>query len=134
MKMLQEFRAFAFKGNMIDMAVGIIVGAAFGRVVQSLVNDLIMPPLGLAIGGVDFSELAVVLKEAAGDAAAVTIGYGAFIQTLVDFLIVALAIFVAIRVINSMQRKEPETPAAPLPPSEELVVLREIRDALKRGD
>ena len=134
MKMLQEFRAFAFKVNMIDMAVGIIVGAAFGRVVQSLVNDLIMPPLGLAIGGVDFSELAVVLKEAAGDAAAVTIGYGAFIQTLVDFLIVALAIFVAIRVINSMQRKEPETPAAPLPPSEELVVLREIRDALKRGD
>lgn len=134
MKMLQEFRAFAFKGNMIDMAVGIIIGAAFGRVVQSLVNDLIMPPLGLAIGGVDFSELAVVLKEAVGDAAAVTIGYGAFIQTLVDFLIVALAIFVAIRVINSMQRKEPETPAAPLPPSEELVVLREIRDALKRGD
>lgn len=134
MKMLQEFRAFAFKGNMIDMAVGIIIGAAFGRVVQSLVRDVIMPPLGLAIGGVDFSELAVVLKEAAGDAAAVTIGYGAFIQTLVDFLIVALAIFVAIRVINSMQRKEPETPAAPLPPSEELVVLREIRDALKRGD
>lgn len=134
MKMLQEFRAFAFKGNMIDMAVGIIIGAAFGRVVQSLVNDLIMPPLGLAIGGVDFSELAVVLKEAVGDAAAVTIGWGAFIQTLVDFLIVALAIFVAIRVINSMQRKEPETPAAPLPPSEELVVLREIRDALKRDD
>lgn len=132
MKMLQEFRAFAFKGNMIDMAVGIIIGAAFGRVVQSLVKDVIMPPLGLAIGGVDFADLAIVLKEANADVAAVTIGYGAFIQTLVDFLIVALAIFVAIRVINSMQRKEPEAPAAPLPPSEELVVLREIRDALKQ--
>lgn len=132
MKMLEEFRAFAFKGNMMDMAVGIVVGVAFGRVVQSLVNDVIMPPLGLAIGGVDFSELAIVLKKAAGDAAAVTIGYGAFIQTLVDFLIVAMAVFVAVRVFNSMQRKKPEAPAAPLPPSEELTVLREIRDALKQ--
>ncbi|MDT8408708.1 MAG: large-conductance mechanosensitive channel protein MscL [Wenzhouxiangellaceae bacterium] len=132
MKMLQEFRAFAIKGNMVDMAVGIIIGAAFGRVVQSLVNDLIMPPLGLAIGGVDFSKLAIVLKQASDDAAAVTIGYGAFIQTLVDFLIVALAIFVAVRVFNSMQRKKPASPAAPLPPSEELVVLREIRDALQQ--
>lgn len=132
MKMLQEFRAFAFKGNMIDMAVGIIIGAAFGRVVQSLVNDIIMPPIGVAVGGVDFSELSIVVKEAVGETAAVTVGYGAFIQTLVDFLIVALAIFVAIRVINSMQRKEEEAPATPAPPSEELVVLREIRDALKR--
>src|SRR6056297_2595158 len=109
MKMLQEFRAFAFK-------------------------DIIMPPIGVAVGGVDFSELSIVLKEAAGETAAVTIGYGAFIQTLVDFLIVAMAIFVAIKVINSMQRKKPEAPAAPLPPSEELMVLREIRDALKRDD
>ena len=132
MKMLQEFRAFAFKGNMIDMAVGIIIGAAFGRVVQSLVKDIIMPPIGMAVGGVDFSELSIVLKEAAGESAAVTIGYGAFIQTLVDFLIVALAIFVAIKTINSMQRKQEEAPATPAPPSEELVVLREIRDTLKR--
>ncbi|HKL49885.1 MAG TPA: large-conductance mechanosensitive channel protein MscL [Wenzhouxiangellaceae bacterium] len=132
MKMLQEFRAFAFKGNMIDMAVGIIIGAAFGRVVQSLVKDIIMPPIGVAVGGVDFSELSIVLKEAAGETAAVTIGYGAFIQTLVDFLIVAMAIFVAIKVINSMQRKQEEAPATPAPPSDELVVLREIRDELKR--
>jgi large conductance mechanosensitive channel len=132
MKMLQEFRAFAFKGNMIDMAVGIIIGAAFGRVVQSLVKDIIMPPIGMAVGGVDFSDLSIVLKEAAGETAAVTVGYGAFIQTLVDFLIVALAIFVAIKVVNSMQRKEEAAPAAPAPPSEELVVLREIRDAIKR--
>lgn len=133
MKILDEFRAFAFKGNMIDMAVGIIIGAAFGRVVQSLVKDVIMPPLGLAIGGVDFSDLAIVLKAASGDAAAVTIGYGAFIQTLVDFLIVALAIFVAIKVIASMQRKQEEAPAAPPAPSEELMVLREIRDALRQA-
>jgi len=132
MKMLQEFRAFAFKGNMIDMAVGIIIGAAFGRVVQSLVKDIIMPPIGVAVGGVDFSELSIVLKEAAGETAAVTIGYGAFIQTLVDFLIVAMAIFVAVKVINSMQRKQEEAPATPAPPSDELVVLREIRDELKR--
>lgn len=133
MKILDEFRAFAFKGNMIDMAVGIIIGAAFGRVVQSLVKDVIMPPLGLAIGGVDFSDLAIVLKAASGDAAAVIIGYGAFIQTLVDFLIVALAIFVAIKVIASMQRKQEEAPAAPPAPSEELMVLREIRDALRQA-
>jgi len=132
MKMLQEFRAFAFKGNMIDMAVGIIIGAAFGRVVQSLVKDIIMPPIGVAVGGVDFSELSIVLKEAAGETAAVTIGYGAFIQTLVDFLIVAMAIFVAIKVINSMQRKQEEAPATPATPTDELVVLREIRDELKR--
>lgn len=132
MKMLQEFRAFAFKGNMIDMAVGIVVGAAFGRVVQSLVRDIIMPPIGIAVGGVDFSELGIVLKQAVGEAEAVTIGYGAFIQTLVDFLIIALAIFVAVKTINAMQRQEEEAPAVPAPPSEELVVLREIRDALKR--
>jgi large conductance mechanosensitive channel len=132
MGMLKEFREFAVKGNMVDMAVGIIIGAAFGRVVQSLVNDLIMPPLGMAIGGVDFAELAVVLKEATAEAAAVTISYGAFIQTLVDFLIIALAIFVAVNVINAMKRREEAKPDEPKAPSEELVVLREIRDALKR--
>jgi large conductance mechanosensitive channel len=133
MGMLKEFREFAVKGNMIDMAVGIIIGAAFGRVVQSLVNDIIMPPLGMAIGGVDFAELAVVLKEATAEAAAVTISYGAFIQTLVDFLIIALAIFVAVKVINTMKRREEVKPAEPKPPSDELLVLREIRDSLKQG-
>jgi large conductance mechanosensitive channel len=132
MSMISEFKEFAVKGNMIDMAVGIIIGAAFGKIVSSLVNDIIMPPLGLAIGGVDFSELAVVLKEATAEAAAVTIGYGAFIQTIIDFLIIALAIFVAVKVINSMKRKEEAKPAAPAAPSEEVLLLREIRDSLKR--
>jgi large conductance mechanosensitive channel len=132
MKMLQEFRAFAVKGNMVDMAVGIIIGAAFGRIVQSLVRDVVMPPIGMAIGGVNFSELAVVLKEATEETAAVTIAYGAFIQTLIDFVIIALAVFVGVKVINSMKRKEEEAPAAPPKPSDELLVLREIRDSLKR--
>jgi large conductance mechanosensitive channel len=132
MKLLQEFRAFAVKGNMVDMAVGIIIGAAFGRIVQSLVRDIIMPPIGMAIGGVDFSQLAVVLKEATDEAAAVTIAYGAFLQTLIDFLIIALAVFVGAKTINSMKRKEEAAPSEPPKPSEELVVLREIRDSLKR--
>ena len=132
MSMLSEFKQFAIKGNMVDMAVGIIIGAAFGKIVSSLVNDVIMPPLGLAIGGVDFSELAVVLQEATEEAAAVTIGYGAFLQTIIDFLIIALAIFVAVKVINRMKRKEEEKPSEPPKPSEEVVLLREIRDSLQK--
>ena len=132
MGMISEFKQFAIKGNMVDMAVGIIIGAAFGKIVSSLVKDVIMPPLGLAIGGVDFSELAIVLKEATEEAAAVTVNYGAFIQTIIDFLIIALAIFVAVKVINSMKRKEEEKPAEPPKPSEEVVLLREIRDALNK--
>lgn len=131
--MISEFKQFAIKGNMVDMAVGIIIGTAFGKVVSSLVNDIIMPPLGLAIGGVDFAELAVVLKEATAEAAAVTIGYGAFIQTIIDFLVIALAIFVAVKAINSMKRKEEKQPSAPPAPSEEVMLLREIRDALRRA-
>lgn len=131
--MISEFKQFAIKGNMVDMAVGIIIGTAFGRVVSSLVNDIIMPPLGLAIGGVDFAELALVLKEATAEAAAVTIGYGAFIQTIIDFLVIALAIFVAVKAINSMKRKEEKQPSAPPAPSEEVMLLREIRDALRRA-
>jgi large conductance mechanosensitive channel len=130
---LKEFREFAVKGNVVDMAVGIIIGIAFGRVVQSLVNDIIMPPVGMAIGGVDFSNLAIVLKQATEEAEAVTISYGAFIQTTIDFLIVALAIFVAVKVINSLKRKEEAKPAEPPAPSEELLVLREIRDELKKA-
>lgn len=132
MGMVSEFKQFAIKGNMVDMAVGIIIGAAFGKIVSSLVNDVIMPPLGLAIGGVDFSELAVVLQEATEEAAAVSINYGAFIQTIIDFLIVALAIFVAVKVINSMKRKEEEKPSEPPKPSEEVLLLREIRDSLNK--
>lgn len=133
MGMISEFKQFAIKGNMVDMAVGIIVGAAFGKIVSSLVNDIIMPPLGLAIGGVDFSDLAVVLQAATDEAAAVTLNYGAFIQTIIDFLIIAMAIFVAVKVINSMKRKEEAKPAEPPKPSEEVLLLREIRDALNKS-
>ena len=131
MGMLAEFKKFAMRGNVVDMAVGIIIGAAFGKIVASFVNDVIMPPLGLAIGGVDFSNLAVTLKEATATTAAVTLNYGAFIQTLVDFLIIAFAIFMAVKAMNRMQRKEEEKPAAPPAPSKEELLLTEIRDLLK---
>lgn len=132
MSIVKEFKAFAMRGNVIDMAVGIIIGAAFGRVVSSFVDQIVMPPLGLLIGGVDFSDLAVVLREAEGELAAVTLGYGAFIQSVVDFLIIAAAIFVAIKVMNSLKRKEERAPAAPPAPSTEEVLLTDIRDLLKQ--
>lgn len=131
MGFIQEFKEFAVKGNMVDMAVGIIVGAAFGKVVSSLVNDVIMPPLGVVIGGVNFSDLGVVIKEAAEGADAVILKYGAFIQTIIDFLIVAMAIFVAVKVINSLKRHEEEKPEAQPEPSAEEKLLGEIRDLLK---
>ncbi|MCB1753320.1 MAG: large-conductance mechanosensitive channel protein MscL [Gammaproteobacteria bacterium] len=130
--MIQEFKEFAIKGNMIDMAVGIIVGAAFGKVVSSLVKDVIMPPIGVLIGGVDFTDLAITLVEAKEGAEAVVIKYGAFIQTVIDFLIIAAAIFVAVKVINSLKRKEEAKPAAPPKPSAEAQLLTEIRDLLKK--
>ncbi|WP_285258675.1 large-conductance mechanosensitive channel protein MscL [Halopseudomonas bauzanensis] len=132
MSLIQEFKSFAMRGNVIDMAVGIIVGAAFGKVVSSFVDNIIMPPLGLMIGGVDFSDLAVVLREARGDLEAVTLGYGAFIQSVVDFLIIAAAIFVAIKVMNSLKHKEEAKPTAPPAPSKEEVLLTDIRDLLKQ--
>jgi len=128
MGMLKEFKEFAVKGNVADMAVGIIIGAAFGKIVSSFVADVIMPPIGLILGGVDFSNLAFTLKEAAGDAPAVVLGYGKFIQSVVDFTIVAFAIFMVIKAMNSMKKKEEEAPAEP--PKEE-VLLTEIRDLLK---
>ncbi len=132
MSLIQEFKSFAMRGNVIDMAVGIIIGAAFGKVVSSFVDNIIMPPLGLMIGGVDFSDLAVVLREATGELEAVTLGYGAFIQSVVDFLIIAAAIFVAIKVMNSLKHKEEAKPAAPPAPSKEEVLLTDIRDLLKQ--
>jgi large conductance mechanosensitive channel len=130
--MLKEFREFAVRGNMVDMAVGIVIGAAFGKIISSLVSDVIMPPLGLLIGGVDFSDLAVVLKDAEGEAEAVLLSYGAFINNVIDFLIIALAIFMAIKVMNRLKRQEEETPAAPDEPPKEQVLLEEIRDLLKK--
>ena len=132
MGMMKEFKEFAVKGNVIDMAVGIIIGAAFGKIVSSFVADVIMPPIGLAVGGVDFTNLAVTLRAASADTAAVVIGYGKFIQTVVDFSIVAFAIFLAIKAINTLKRKEEEAPKAPPEPSKQEVLLGEIRDLLAK--
>ena len=134
MSLSSEFKEFAMRGNVVDMAVGIVIGGAFGKIVSSFVNDVLMPPLGMLLGGMDFSELAITLKEAAGETAAVTLKYGAFIQTVLDFLIIAFAIFMVIKGMNSMKRKEeaaPEPAPEPPKPSEEVVLLTEIRDSLK---
>lgn len=131
MGMAKEFKEFTMKGNMLDMAIGIVIGAAFGKIVSSVVADVLMPPLGLLLGGANFAALKLTLKEAVGDTAAVTLNYGVFLQTVVDFVIVAFAIFLMIRGINSMRKKQEEAPAAPAPPSNQEVLLAEIRDLLK---
>ncbi|MDH3787789.1 MAG: large-conductance mechanosensitive channel protein MscL [Xanthomonadales bacterium] len=133
MSMMSEFRDFAMRGNVVDMAVGIVIGAAFGKIVSSFVNDVLMPPIGIAMGGVDFSDLAMVLKEASGDVAAVTLNYGSFIQTVIDFVIIAFAIFMVVKSMNKMKKKEEEKPAAPPEPSAEETLLTEIRDLLKNN-
>ena len=132
MKMLDEFKAFAIKGNMIDMAVGIVIGGAFGKIVSSIVNDILMPPIGLLLGGVNFTDLKVVMKAATETVPAVTWNYGSFIQALVDFLIIAFAIFMLIKGINSMKKKEEAAPAPPPAPSKQETLLTEIRDLLKK--
>ena len=136
-KFLTEFKEFAMKGNVIDMAVGVIIGGAFGKIVSSLVNDVIMPVVGLATGGIDFKEHKYVMKEAVMNGEevvepAVTLDYGMFIQNIVDFLIVAFCIFMAIKVINRFKKKAEEAPATPPAPSKEEVLLTEIRDLLKQ--
>lgn len=131
MGMIKEFKEFAMKGNVVDMAVGIIIGAAFGKIVSSAVADVIMPPIGVLLGGVDFSNLAFTIKEAAGDIPAVIISYGKFIQTVIDFTIIAFTIFIAIKGMNRLKRTEEEAPAAPPEPSAQEVLLTEIRDLLK---
>ncbi|MCW9027990.1 MAG: large-conductance mechanosensitive channel protein MscL [Kangiella sp.] len=132
MGMLSEFKKFAMKGNVVDMAVGIIIGVAFGKIVSSFVNDILMPPLGILLGGMDFTALAFTIKEAVGEQAAVTINYGSFIQTAIDFIIVAFAIFMMIKAMNRLSRKEEAKPAAPPKPSPEQELLTEIRDLLKK--
>ncbi|GHH59001.1 MAG: large-conductance mechanosensitive channel protein MscL [Gammaproteobacteria bacterium] len=137
MGMMSEFKEFAMRGNVIDLAVGVVIGAAFGKIVTSLVEKVIMPPIGLLIGGIDFSKLSWTLKAASVDAAgkevpAVVIGYGDFINTVIQFLIVAFAIFMVVKAINRLSRKKAEEPAPPAPPSEEVVLLREIRDSLRK--
>ena len=141
--MFKEFREFAMRGNVVDMAVGIIIGASFGKIVESMVKDLIMPPIGLLLGKVDFSNLFFVLREgsavgpyltvdAAQKAGAVTFNYGIFINHVISFVIVAFAVFILIRAINRLRRLEEAKPAAPAAPQEEIVLLREIRDSLKK--
>ena len=140
MSVLKEFKAFAMKGNVLDLAVAVIIGGAFGKIIASLVADIIMPPIGLLMGGVSFTDLKFILKEPVLDAAgavttaAVSINYGNFIQVTVDFLIVAMAIFMMIKAMNSMKKKEvaaPEAPAVPAAPTKEETLLTEIRDILK---
>jgi large conductance mechanosensitive channel len=132
MGMMQEFKAFAMRGNVVDMAVGIIIGGAFGKIVSSFVADVIMPPIGLLIGGVNFSELAITLKDAVGETAAVTLNYGKFVQSVIDFVIIAFAIFMVIKAMNALKKKE-QAPAAPPAPSKQETLLMEIRDLLKQN-
>jgi large conductance mechanosensitive channel len=137
--MLEEFKKFAMRGNVIDLAVGIIIGAAFTAIVNSLVNDVLMPPLGLLIGGIDFSDFFITLKGQGGyatldqakNAGAVTLNYGLFINSIIKFLIVAFAVFILVKQINRLQKQEEEKPTAPPPPPREQVLLAEIRDILR---
>ncbi len=131
MEMMKEFKAFAMRGNVVDMAVGIVIGAAFGKIVSSFVADVIMPPLGMLLGRVNFADLAITLKEAGGQTAAVTLNYGKFVQTVVDFTIIAFAIFLVVKAVNSLKKKEEAAPAPPPAPSQEELLLAEIRDLLK---
>lgn len=136
-KFLTEFKEFAMKGNVVDMAVGVIIGGAFGKIVSSLVNDVVMPVVGLATGGLDFKEHKLILKEAVMNGEEivtpeVAMTWGVFVQNIVDFLIVAICIFVAIRFMNRFKKKEEEAPAAPAEPTKEEVLLTEIRDLLKQ--
>ncbi len=135
MSIVKEFREFAIKGNVVDMAVGVIIGAAFGKIVSSLVGDVVMPVVGLLVGGVDFTDLAVVLKETEGKLPPVLLKYGVFLQTVFDFVIVAIAVFLMVKGINRLRRKAEQKAAEPPPPpepSKQELLLAEIRDLLKR--
>ncbi len=132
MSMMKEFKEFAMRGNVMDMAIGIIIGAAFGAIVSSFVADVITPPLGVLLGGVDFTALSIVLKQPVGETPAVVLKYGVFLQRVFDFLIVAFAIFLVVKAMNSMKKKEEAAPAAPAAPPADEVLLTEIRDLLKQ--
>lgn len=133
MSVVKEFKEFAVKGNVVDMAVGIIIGAAFAKIVSSFVGDVIMPPIGAMLGGVDFSQLSIIVKEGVDNKPPVLISYGKFIQTIIDFTIIAVAVFAAIKAINSLKKKEAAAPEVPPTPTREEILLTEIRDLLK-GD
>lgn len=129
---MKEFKSFAMRGNVVDLAVAVVIGGAFGRIVTSLVNDIIMPPLGVLLGGVDFKDLVLILKKGTEEVDAVTMNYGMFIQNIIDFIIIAFAIFMIIKGINSLRKKEAETPADPPAPTTQEQLLTEIRDLLKK--
>lgn len=138
MSIVKEFKEFALRGNVVDLAVGVVIGGAFGKITASLVNDVLMPPLGLLMGGVDFKDKAIILKEAIVDASgavttpAVAIRYGALVNTVIDFTIVAVALFIVIKAMNALKKKEAAAPAAPAAPPADVVLLTEIRDLLKK--
>jgi large conductance mechanosensitive channel len=132
MSMMKEFKEFAMRGNVMDMAIGIIIGGAFGKIVSSFVSDVIMPPIGMLLGGVDFSQLAFTLKEGAEGVEPILLKYGVFFNTIIDFVIIAFVIFMVIRAMNRMKKKEEEKPAAPPAPSKEELLLAEIRDELRK--
>ena len=132
MSMIKEFKEFAMKGNVVDMAVGIIIGVAFGKIISSFVGDVLMPPIGLMLGGLDFSNLGLTLKAGSEGVEPVMLKYGVFINTVIDFLIVAFAIFLMVKAINSMKKKQLEAPAAPPEPPADVKLLTEIRDLLKK--
>ena len=133
MSMMQEFKKFAMRGNVVDMAVGIVIGGAFGKIVSSLVGDVIMPPLGMLVSNVDFAQLSITLRQASEGVEAVTLSYGAFLKAVVDFVIIAFAIFMVIKAMNSMKKKEEAKPTPPPAPTKEETLLGEIRDLLKAG-
>lgn len=129
--MWEEFKAFAMKGNVIDLAIAVVIGGAFGKIVTSLVNDLLMPAIGVLMGGISFADLKYVISPASGDVAEVAVLYGAFIQSIVDFLIVAFSVFLFVKLLAARKKKEEEAPAPPAEPPKDLVLLEEIRDLLK---
>lgn len=132
MSLVKEFKEFAMRGNVVDLAVAVVIGGAFGKIVASFVSDVLMPPLGLLLGGMNFEDLMITIKEGVGDVAPVTINYGMFIQNIVDFLIIAFAIFMIIKAINSAKKKEEPAPEAPEAPTKDQELLTEIRDLLKK--
>lgn len=130
MSLISEFKQFAMRGNVVDLAVGVVIGAAFGKIVSALVSGIIMPVVGVLVGGVNFADLAITLKQGAEGAEPVSLQYGLFVQSMVDFVIIAFAIFIAIKLMNKLQRKQEQAPPAPAEPSAEVKLLTEIRDAL----
>lgn len=131
MGLISEFKELAMRGNVIDLAVGVVVGGAFGKITTSFVNDVLMPPIGLLLGGADFRNLGIVLAEKTAEKEAVVLKYGAFVNTIIDFLIISFAIFLVVKAVNTLTRAKAEAPAPPPEPTEDVVLLREIRDALR---